>query len=291
MIRRLFALPNRISDAPLEAERVASLAEAYAFCEHIAEARWSDWPLFARFVPSPILPGLAAICAFVRYADELCTAVPEPARQAAFNGWEDQLVRAWHGEADHPVFVALADAAAARELPITPLLELLTALRMDVPERRYATMEGLVGYLNCAAVPLGRLLLHLFGQHDPVRDRYAADFSTALLLTHLLADVRDDARRGFVYLPQQDLAHFEVGEASLVAPVWSASVRNLMAFEAARARSLFLRGRPLLESVDGPLADIAVVLWRRGLALLARIELEGDTHAAQLALATPELRA
>ena len=141
------------------------------------------------------------------------------------------------------MFVALADTIEKRDLPIPPLEDMLTAFRMDLDVRRYATFQALRGYTARSAEPVGRLLLALFGYRDPELVRYADEMSTALQLTNFWQDVAADAARDRIYIPAEDLHFFGVTEADVKA----------LKPDAGAARSAALRGRAHARAVrEGP---------------------------------------
>ena len=110
---------------------------------------------------------------------------------------------------------------------------MLTAFRMDLDVKRYATSQALRGYTARSAEPVGRLLLALFGYRDPELVRYADEMSTALQLTNFWQDVAADAARDHIYIPAEDLHFFGVTEADVKA----------LKPDAGAARSDPLRGR------------------------------------------------
>ena len=196
----------------------------------------------------------------------------EGRRVEALDRWEEALNRCSHGEADHPVFVALCDTIEKRDLPIPPLFDMLTAFRMDMEVRRYATFQALRGYTLRSADPVGRLLLALFGYRDPALVRYADELSTALQLTNFWQDVAADAARDHVYLPAEDLHHFDVTEADVKALKMTPALRDLLRFQVTRTRGLYERGRPLLEKLGPDLRMELTLIWLVGNTILDKIE-------------------
>src|SRR6476646_1038250 len=188
-----------------------SVERAYQYCEEFARAHTESFPVASRLVPAEIRPHLVALYAFARSADDFADEPQyEGRRLEALDRWEEALHRCSHGEADHPVFVALADTIEKRDLPIPPLEDMLTAFRMDLDVKRYATISALRGYTARSAEPVGRLLLALFGYRDPELVRYADEMSTALQLTNFWQDVAGDAARDRIYIPAEDLHFFGV---------------------------------------------------------------------------------
>ncbi len=250
-----------------------TVARAYEYCEEFARAHTESYPVASRFVPPELRPHLVALYAFARSADDFADEPEyEGRRVEALDRWEEALHRCFHGEADHPVFIALADTIERRDLPVPPLHDMLTAFRMDMEVRRYATFQSLRGYTVRSADPVGRLLLALFGYRDPALVRYADELSTALQLTNFWQDVAADAARDHIYIPAEDLHHFGVSEADVKALKTTSALRDLLRFQVIRTRALYERGRPLLEKVGKDLRMELTLIWLVGNTILDKIE-------------------
>jgi squalene synthase HpnC len=248
-------------------------ARAYAYCEEFARAHTESYPVASRFVPAELRPHLVALYAFARSADDFADEPQYEGRRAeALERWDDALGRAAHGEAEHPVFIALADTIERRDLPIPPLEDLLTAFRMDIDVRRYSSFQALRGYTARSADPVGRLLLALFGYRAPELVRFADEISTALQLTNFWQDIAADAARDHVYLPAEDLHFFGVTEADIKALKPVPAVRDLIRFQVARTRALYDKGRPLLERLGTDLRMELTLIWLVGTTILDKIE-------------------
>jgi hydroxysqualene synthase len=250
-----------------------SVSRAYEFCEEFARAHHESYPVASHLVPSEIRPHLIALYAFARAADDFADEPEyEGRRNEALDTWSDELTRCFHGEATHPVFVALADTIEKRDLPHPPLEDLLSAFRADMEVRRYATFSSLRGYTARSADPVGRLLLALFGYRDPELVRFADEISTALQLTNFWQDVAADAARDHIYLPAEDLHFFGVTEAEVKALKPTRGLRDLLRYQVARTRALYERGRPLLARLGNDLKLELALIWLIGTTLLDKIE-------------------
>ena len=250
-----------------------TVERAYGYCEEFARAHTETYPVASRLVPPDVRPHLVALYAFARSADDFADEPEyEGRRTEALDRWEEALGRCCHGEADHPVFVALADTIEKRDLPIPPLEDMLTAFRMDLDVKRYATIAALRGYTARSAEPVGRLLLALFGYRDPELVRYADEMSTALQLTNFWQDMAGDAARDRIYIPSEDLHFFGVTEADVKALKPEKALRDLIRFEVARTRTLYEKGRPLLDKLHRDLRLELTLIWLVGNTILDKIE-------------------
>lgn len=250
-----------------------SIARAYEYCDQFARAHHESYPVASHLVPTELRPHVIALYAFARAADDFADE-PEYAGQRvqALDAWQDELDRCLHGEATHPVFVALHDTIEKRGLDHPPLQDLLQAFRADLEVKRYATFSSLRGYTARSADPVGRLLLALFGYHDQDLVRFADEISTALQLTNFWQDVAADAARDHIYIPGEDLHFFGVTEADIKALRPTKPIRDLLRYQVARTRALYERGRPLLSRLGNDLKLELALIWLIGTTLLDKIE-------------------
>jgi hydroxysqualene synthase len=246
---------------------------AYAYCEDFVRAHHEIYPVASRFVPAPLRPHLMAVYAFARSADDFADEPQyEGRRSEALARWGEELHRAAHGEANHPVFIALADTIERRDLPVPPFEDLLSAFRTDMDVRRYSTFSALRSYTARSADPVGRTLLALFGYRQPELVRFADEISTALQLTNFWQDVAADAARDHIYIPAEDLHFFGVTEADIKTLKPTKAIRDLLRYQVVRTRALYERGRPLLGKLGNDLKLELALIWLVGTTLLEKIE-------------------
>jgi squalene synthase HpnC len=224
-------------------------------------------------VPSRLRPYVWAVYAFARSADDFADEARYAGRRAeALGFWEDQLERCFHGEAEHPVFIALRETIEKCNIPIQPLRDMLTAFEMDLSVNRYGTWQELMTYCAHSAHPVGRLVLYIFDYRDPSLHNYSDDLCTALQLANFWQDVGVDLAKDRVYLPEEDRKHFGVTDETLFARLCTPQFRDLLRYEVARARALFERGRPLIDKVGSDLGFELAMIWNGGSTILDKIE-------------------
>jgi phytoene synthase len=234
----------------------AALFEAYESCRRIAAGSGSSFYAGMRLLPAERRRAIYAIYALARRIDDIADGeLPAASKLEQLVAIRSRLAsRDW---ADDPVLVALADAADRNPIPLTAFFDLLDGAEADARGTRYETFVELEHYCRCVAGSIGRLALGVFETSDRQRaERFADDLGVALQLGNILRDLRQDLRRGRVYLPEEDLARFGCcvsgdrleGEAALV-----------VAFEAERALGWLERGLALVPLLDR----------RSGLAVLA----------------------
>ncbi|MCX4756567.1 squalene synthase HpnC [Kitasatospora purpeofusca] len=220
---------------------------------------------------------------------------PSPAetafRLALLGGLERDLDRVFEtaldparGEAPrHPLLRPLVPLVDRHGLTPEPFRRLIEANRVDQTTTRYRDYDELIAYCTLSADPVGRLVLALAGVATPERIAMSDDICRALQIVEHLQDVAEDLARGRIYLPAEDLERFGVTEADLAAPSAGAPVRELIRFEADRARTLLDRGAPLVGTVRGRLRLLLAGFTAGGYAALAAVEGAGYDVLAQQA--------
>jgi squalene synthase HpnC len=196
-------------------------------------------------LPRRVRSHLLAVYGFARLADDIGDEVAGD-RLAQLDWLESELERAAAGSATHPILVQLMPTLAQLDLPLEPFRDLIEANRVDQRVTRYETMDDLVDYCQLSAVPVGRLVLLIFGAATPEREALSDQVCIGLQLTEHLQDIAEDAGRGRIYLPARDRDAFGVTEDELVAPHASRSLQRLVAVHVNRARQRLASGRPLV---------------------------------------------
>ena len=186
---------------------------------------------------------------------------------------------------DEPALQALAETVHRYPIPRALFDDLLLGLHMDLDGARYRTFEDLAVYCYRVAGSIGLMCIEIFGYHNPRTREYALHLGTALQLVNILRDVANDARRGRVYLPEEDLDRFAVKREQLLASRPSGGFVELMRFECDRARHYFNLARQSLageERRSMVAAEImAAIYWR----LLEEIERRGyDVFGPRISL-------
>lgn len=253
-----------------------SVVEAQAYCRRLAESHYENFHVATRFLPKRLRPHFYSIYAYCRVSDDLGDEVGDAAQSLALlDSWNHELEACYHDQVRHPVFVALRETIRACDIPIKPFADLLRAFRQDQTVTRYRTMEDVLEYCQYSANPVGHLVLYACGYRDP--ELFAlSDFTcTALQLANFWQDVREDERRGRIYLPLTDMERFGVTEQQIRERRFSQGFRSLMQYEVAYAQDLFVKGLPLCARVDPELAVDLTLFSRGGQEILRAIARRG----------------
>ena len=253
-----------------------TLAEARAYCQHLAETHYENFHVATWFLPKALRPHFHAIYAYCRISDDLGDEVSNSEEALALlELWGEELDACYAGSARHPVFVALAETIKACGIPKEPFADLLVAFRHDQTVTRYAAMDDVLAYCRYSANPVGRLVLYACGeatQNQEERFRLSDATCTALQLANFWQDVREDYARGRVYIPQRDMAAFGVSDATIAEGTATPEFRELLQTEVEYARDLFEQGLPLIGMVNRDLALDLDLFSRGGLEILRAIE-------------------
>jgi squalene synthase HpnC len=262
------ALPPsyRIPDVP------PTLAEARAWCKHLAETHYENFHVATWFLPERLRPHFHAIYAYCRVSDDLGDEVGDTAQSLALlDLWGRELDACYEGRTRHPVFVALAETIRASEIPKEPFADLLTAFRQDQTVSRYANMTDVLNYCRYSANPVGRLVLYTCGYSDEERFRLSDATCSALQLANFWQDVKVDFAKNRVYLPQNDMQRYGVNDGTIEKGIAIPEFRALLKHEVEYARDLFRQGLPLIGMVDRDLAVDLDLFSRGGLEILNAI--------------------
>ena len=216
----------------------------------MARASHENFPVALRLLPRAVRGHLRAIYGYARLVDNLGDEYPGD-RLAALDWVESQLDGLFAGTPRHDVFVQLEPTVARFGLDRKPFDQLQAANRLDQHKTCYADLDELMEYCKLSANPVGHLVLAVFEAATPERLAASDDVCSGLQVLEHLQDVGEDAARGRVYLPADDMERFGVEVEDLHAPVAGAGLRGLVAYEASRARTMLGSGRRLVTSLQG----------------------------------------
>jgi phytoene synthase len=274
---------------PATEPHVADLSAAQHYCHDVTRRSGTSFYNAFRLLAPERRAGLEAVYAFCRFVDDIADDETKGNPAVLLARWREELDRVWAGTSEHPIGVALQDAVQRFHLPRQPMDDLIDGVAMDLKRRRYDTWDELEQYCYRVASTVGLLCIEIFGRRHAQTRQYAIDLGIAFQLTNILRDVREDAQRGRIYLPLEDLARFGVSEEELLAARWTPAVGALLAFECGRARAYYLRAKTSIVHEDeralAP-AEAMRLIYER---LLHRIESRRfDVFAERVTLPTYE---
>jgi len=286
-----------VSEHPLQ------LRAAYSVCRHIARSAAKNFYYGFLVLPQPKRNAISAVYAFMRRADDISDdpSVPPEQRRVKLDEWMNALRRVVAGErTDDPVLFAVADAQRRFKIPLELLEQLVQGTEMDLPlveaavdgtspKVQYETFQQLYDYCYHVASVVGLVCIRIFGYRDPRAEELAEHTGVAFQLTNIIRDVKEDAAMGRLYLPQEDLARFDLSSAVLGNGSAAVRLRPVLELEAHRARDFYQDAEELLPLIDDdsqPALWTLVEIYRR---LLEKIAARNyDVFSERVRLSTAE---
>jgi len=282
------------------------LVMAYSVCKGITRTSAKNFYYAFLVLPRRKRQALCAVYAFMRRCDDIADdpTLAMSDRRQKLDTWLDALHRAQQGEpTDDAILLALTDAQRRFAIPAGLLDELAHGTAMDVEQEensaqttsapgltiQYRTFQDLRLYCYRVASVVGLVCIHIFEYRDPAAEPLAERCGLAFQLTNIIRDVKEDASLGRVYLPEEDLAKFQISGSELLTTPDPARFRPVLALEADRAREFYSSGDALIPYVaedSQPALWVLVTIYRSLLEKIA--EKQYDVFTAKISLSTSE---
>jgi phytoene synthase len=225
--------------------------DPHQYCQDKCAASGSSFYYSFLFLPVERRRAIMALYAFCREVDDVVDECHDSALAATkLAWWRTEVDRVFDGSPQHPVGLALRDAIGKFDLPREQLLEIIDGMEMDLQQSRYLDFKGLSLYCYRVASVVGLLAAEIFGIRDRQTHKYAHDLGMAFQLTNIIRDVGEDARRGRIYLPVDELKQFNVPAADILNARYTDNFRALMAYQAERAEKYYAQAFAQLPAVD-----------------------------------------
>ncbi len=278
------------------------LVMAYSVCKGITRKAAKNFYYAFLVLPRRKREALCAVYAFMRRCDDITDdpSLSLPERRQKLDAWLDDLHRAQQGQpTDDAILLALIDAQRRYAIPAGLLDELAVGTAMDVEESeqsaqtptnpglsvQYRTFEDLRLYCYRVASVVGLVCIHIFGYRDPAAEGLAERCGLAFQMTNIIRDVKEDASMGRVYLPEEDLAKFNLAASELNGTPDPARFRPVLELEAGRAREFYSSGEELIPYVSEdsqPALWVLITIYRSLLEKIA--EKQYDVFSEKIAL-------
>jgi 15-cis-phytoene synthase len=248
----------------------AEVQAAYAACRAIARKQAKNFYYAFVALPASKRDAICAVYAFMRQADDLSDdeSMSIADRRVALAGWLDNWHQAEAGTpTSDPVFIALLDAQQRFAIPSQLLDQLVQGTATDLEpgsagNSAYATFADLYRYCYLVASVVGLVCIRIFGYLDPRAEKLAEETGIAFQLTNILRDVREDAERGRLYLPLEDLERCGVTASSMTAVSSGRQLtpqqRQVLAIQAERAGQFYKSAEALLPLIS---PDSRAAMW------------------------------
>ncbi len=215
---------------------------------------YENFPVASVLMPRHLRRPVTLLYRFARDADDFADEGDRtPAeRLALLEDFRQELRRIEQGEVPQKIlFQDLAEVIRQYELPLSYFYDLLDAFSQDVTQTRYATFGDVVQYCRRSANPVGRLMLHLFGETDARKMAMSDGICTALQLINFLQDIAIDYQKGRIYLPQDELEKYRITEAQIARGDVGGLWQTMMHHQIQRALKMLEAGSPLGVQLPG----------------------------------------
>jgi phytoene synthase len=244
------------------------LEEAYRHCESVTKVHSRTFYMSSALLPADKRRAARALYALCRISDDLVDHIeifrgmgdcPHDCTEEKLNTWRMQVLSEIriHDLQEYggfspcaPVVLAWADTRARYGIPIRYVEQLIEGVSRDLVSKRYQTFEELAEYCYGVASTVGLMVMHIIGFSGPEAIPYAVKLGVALQLTNMLRDVNEDWQAGRLYLPQEELAAFNLTEADIAAGNSGGRWREFMRFQIMRNRRLYREALPGIAMLD-----------------------------------------
>jgi phytoene synthase len=234
--------------------------------------------------------GIYAVYAFARYCDDISDDKQSQNQFEQFISLRKELKLSMEGRVtNNPIMPALIDTINKFSIPDSYFYELIDGVEMDLTKSRFVTFEELKEYCYKVASIVGLISINIFGYKESKANQYAVDLGIAMQLTNIMRDLKEDAERDRIYIPQDEMNRFGYKETEMLNGQVNDNFKNLMKFQVKRARSYFDSGSNLLEFLQDDAIGCTNILHKLYSQILDRIEEnEYDVFSSRISLSSLE---
>ncbi|MFA6901594.1 MAG: presqualene diphosphate synthase HpnD [Gallionellaceae bacterium] len=260
------------------------------YCQNKTAESGSSFYYSFRFLTPGRRRAITALYAFCREVDDVvdeCT--DQNVARTTLAWWRGQVAAIYGGKPQHPVAQALVPLVREFNLPQEHLLEIIDGMEMDLNQHQYADFKSLQLYCYRVASVVGLLAAEIFGYKDCKTLKYAHDLGIALQLTNIIRDVGEDARRGRIYLPQDELAQFGVHTNDILDARETGAFQQLMQFQIKRAQQYYDQALAELPAADRKAQRTGLIMAAIYRATLEEVIYTG-CHVMRERVSLPPLR-
>jgi len=258
------------------------------YVQQKAAASGSSFYYAFLFLSKPRRAAITAFYAFCREVDDVVDEMVDSGVAATkLAWWQSEVAQSFAGKPSHPVMKALMPLAADYHIEQRHLQAVIEGCQMDLSQTRYLDYPGLQRYCHLVAGVVGEVAASIFGHTQPETIAYAHKLGQALQLTNILRDVGEDALRGRIYLPVNELQQFDVKAHEILKRTYSDRFTALMKFQAARAQGLYDEALALLPPADRHAQKPGLMMASIYRALLGEIERDNFQVLHQRVSLTP----
>jgi len=258
------------------------------YVQQKAAASGSSFYYAFLFLPPARRAAITAFYAFCREVDDVVDEVTDPGvARSKLAWWQSEVAKAFAGQPSHPALQALMPHCPNYGIEQRHLQAVIEGCQMDLAQTRYLDYPGLQRYCHLVASIVGEVAANIFGQTQAQTTAYAHKLGQALQLTNIIRDVGEDALRGRIYLPVNELQQFDVKAHEILKRSYSDRFTALMKFQAQRAQGLYDEALALLPQADRRAQKPGLMMASIYRALLTEIERDNFQVLHQRVSLTP----
>ena len=246
------------------------------YCQEKSAKSGSSFYYSFLFLPPPKRRAITALYAFCREVDDVVDECSDAAiARTKLAWWRNEIADTYAGQPHHPVGLALVSVIRDFDLPLELFGEIIDGMEMDLDQTRYPDFKSLHLYCYRVAGVVGELAAAIFGYQDRNTRKYAHDLGLAFQLTNIIRDVGEDARRGRIYLPLDELERFGVTSADILNRRETEGFQRLMEFQFERAQSYYRQAMDELPAGDRKTQRTGLIMAAIYRTLLDEIRRDG----------------
>ncbi|MCU7836896.1 MAG: presqualene diphosphate synthase HpnD [gamma proteobacterium symbiont of Taylorina sp.] len=243
------------------------------YCQEKTQQSSSSFYYSFLFLDDVQRQAMTALYAYCREVDDIVDECSDPSvAMQKLNWWREEIHCLFHATPTHPVTLALRTALKQYPLQEKYFQELISGMEMDLHTAQYSSFDELSLYCYRVAGVVGLLTIEILGYQHPETQDYAKNLGIALQLINILRDVKEDAQRGRIYIPQDELAHFEVEQSMLTNTSNNSKTLALFEFQADRAEDYYHKAFSTLKQSDRYQQRTGIIMAEIYFALLKKIK-------------------
>lgn len=261
-----------------------------SYCQNKATHSGSSFYYAFLFLPEEQKKAIHALYAFCREVDDIVDECSDSqVAKTKLAWWQQEVLRMDQGQPTHPVTKALLPFIERFQLSTVRLQEIIDGMMMDLTQNRYLDFASLKVYCFKVASVVGLLSAQIFGYRDQATLQYAESLGLALQMTNIIRDVGEDARRGRIYLPLNEMQDCGVSVSQILSLREDEAFYVLIKRQIERARQYYQQALSVLPQVDRRTQRPGLIMAAIYRALLEEIEKDG-CHVLQKKIALTPLR-
>lgn len=261
------------------------------YCKDKTAQSGSSFTVSFVFLSKDKRNAMTALYAFCREVDDVVDECTDfDVAQTKLNWWKSEIQNLYDDKPQHPVGFALQPVIKQFDLAKEHFLEIIDGMEMDLKFNRYEDFKQLQLYCYRVASVVGLLSAQIFGFKNRTTLKFAHDLGMAFQLTNIIRDVGEDARRGRIYLPLDELKKANVSEEDILSSNKSAQIKELMAFQIERAESFYDKALNQLPAEDAKQQRAGLMMAAIYRTLLREIQDDGAENVLSHRVSIPPVR-